>query len=390
MDAHGEICRAIDEYREKVVAVSHEIHEHPELKFEEHLAADLLTRAAKELGLEVERGIGGLETAFRAEFGGDGPTVAILAEYDALPNGHSCGHNLIAGAALSAVAGLKSIAGKFKLPGRIIFLGTPAEEGGGGKIIMIDKGVMRGVDAAMMAHPTDAEWCTMPALATQHIKLKFRGHAAHAALAPWDGSSALAAVLQTFQSVDAMRLHLRDGSRIHGIITDGGQAVNIIPEKTECLFLARGKTSRYTEEIGARVIRCAEAAAMATGTIVEAIIEGGYKNLINNLSMAHRYAAHNEALGTRSPVAPDNIPTGSTDMGDVSHVMPAIHPAFAISRHGEGNCHEDAFVAHADSTRGYDAMIRVAKAMAMTAYDLLAEPELMAATKKEFATRRES
>jgi amidohydrolase len=388
MDAHAEISRAIDNYRDKVVAISHEIHEHPELKFEEHFAADLLSRAAKELGLEVERGVGGLKTAFRAEFGAEGPTVAILAEYDALPNGHSCGHNLIAGAALSAVAGLKCIAGK--LPGRIIFLGTPAEEGGGGKIILIDKGAMHGVDAAMMAHPTDMEFCTMPALATQHLKLTFYGHGAHAALAPWDGSSALAAVIQTFQSVDAMRLHLRDGSRIHGIITNGGSAVNIIPEKTECLFLARGKTSRYANEIGKRVVRCAEGAALATGTRVEAVVEGAYKNLINNLSMARRYSAHSEALGTKSPEAPPDIPTGSTDMGDVSHVMPAIHPAFAISRHGEGNCHEDSFVAHADSPRGYDAMIRVAKAMAMTAYDLLAEPDLLASAKKEFAARRES
>ncbi|HYL59488.1 MAG TPA: M20/M25/M40 family metallo-hydrolase, partial [Candidatus Acidoferrales bacterium] len=209
MDPHAEICRAIDNYREKIVAVSHEIHEHPELKFEEHFAADALTRAAAELGLQVERGVGGLATAFRSEFGGDGPAVAILAEYDALPNGHSCGHNLIAGAALSAVAGLKSIAGT--LPGRIVLLGTPAEEGGGGKIILIDKGALKGVDAAMMAHPTDAEFSTMPALATQHLKLTFHGHGAHAALAPWDGSSALSAIIQTFQSVDAMRLHLRDG-----------------------------------------------------------------------------------------------------------------------------------------------------------------------------------
>jgi amidohydrolase len=388
MDAHVEISRAIDDYRDKVVALSHEIHEHPELKFEEHFASDLLSKAATELGLEVERKVAGLKTAFRAEFGGNGPAVAILAEYDALPNGHSCGHNLIAGAALSAVAGLKSIASH--LPGRIVFLGTPAEEGGGGKIILIENGALRGVDAAMMAHPTDAEFCTMPALATQHLKLTFHGHGAHAALAPWDGSSALAAVIQTFQSVDAMRLHLRDGSRIHGIITDGGQAVNIIPELTECLFLARAKTSRYAREIGARVIRCAEAAAMATGTRVEQIVAGGYKNLINNLSIAHRYAAHSEALGAKSVVAPENTPTGSTDMGDVSHVMPAIHPSFAIARHGEGNCHEDAFVAHADSKRGYDAMIRVAKAMAMTAYDLLAEPELLASAKKEFEAREES
>jgi amidohydrolase len=388
MDAHGEICRAIDTYRHQAVALSHEIHEHPELKFQEHFAAGLLTKAATELGLEVEREAGGLKTAFRAEFGASGPAVAILAEYDALPNGHSCGHNLIAGAALSAVAGLKSIASQ--LPGRVVFLGTPAEEGGGGKIILIDKGALRGVDAAMMAHPTDAEFCTMPALATLHLKLTFHGRGAHAAMAPWNGSSALAAVIQTFQSVDAMRLHLRDGSRLHGIITDGGRAVNIIPERTECLFLARARSSRYANEIGARVIRCAEGAAMATGTRVEHVIEGGYKNMINNLSMAHRYAAHSEALGAKSVEAPADTPTGSTDMGDVSHVMPAIHPSFAISRHGEGNCHEDAFVAHADSERGYDAMIRVAKAMAMTAYDLLAQPELLASAKKEFEARKES
>ncbi len=388
MDAHGEICRAIDTYRDKAVALSHEIHEHPELKFQEHFAAGLLTKAATELGLEVERDAGGLKTAFRAEFGAGGPAVAILAEYDALPNGHSCGHNLIAGAALSAVAGLKSIASQ--LPGRVVFIGTPAEVGGGGKIILINKGAVRGVDAAMMAHPTDADFCTMPALATLHLKLTFHGRGAHAAMAPWDGSSALAAVIQTFQSVDAMRLHLRDGSRVHGIITDGGRAVNIIPERAECLFLARARTSRYANEIGARVIRCAEGAAMATGTRVEHVIEGGYKNMINNLSMARRYAAHSEALGTKSVEAPAGTPTGSTDMGDVSHVMPAIHPSFAISRHGEGNCHEDAFVAHADSARGYDAMIRVAKAMAMTAYDLLAQPELLASAKKEFEARKES
>jgi metal-dependent amidase/aminoacylase/carboxypeptidase family protein len=166
--------------------------------------------------------------------------------------------------------------------------------------------------------------------------------------------------------------------------------VNIIPEKTECLFLARARTSKYAHEIGARVIRCGEAAAMATGTRLAHEIEGGYKNMINNMSIASRYSAHTEALGVRCPEAPEDMPTGSTDMGDVSHVMPAIHPVFAISRRGEGNCHEDAFVKHADSEHGYAAMIRVAKAMAMTAYDLLAEPDLLAASKQEFAARTES
>jgi amidohydrolase len=262
MDAHAEICRAIDQYKEQAVSLSHQIHEKPELKFQEHFAAGLLSGAARELGLPVETGVGGLATAFRAEFGNSsGPTVAILAEYDALPNGHSCGHNLIACAALSAIAGLKN--GAKNLPGKIVFLGTPAEEGGGGKIILLDKGALRGVDAAMMAHPFDGEASTMPALATRHLLISFQGKASHAAVAPWDGSSALSAVIQTFQSVDAARLHIRDGARIHGIITNGGQAVNIIPEKTECQFLVRGKTSRYTLEIADRVLRCAEAAALA-------------------------------------------------------------------------------------------------------------------------------
>jgi len=389
MEAHKVICSAIDNFRETAVAISRSIHARPELKFEEHFAAEQLAKGATALGLKVETGIAGLATAFRAEFGrASGPTVAIFAEYDALPNGHSCGHNLIAGAALSAVAGLSSIGDQ--LPGRIVFMGTPAEEGGGGKILLLQRGALKGVDAAVMAHPMDMEWSTMPALATRHLHLTFRGRAAHAALAPWDGSSALAAVLQTFQAVDMARLHFRDGSRIHGIITNGGQAVNIIPERTECMFLARGKTSKYVEQMAARVIQCAEGAAMATGTKAEVEVVGGYKNMINNYTMARRYAAHSESLGVRAPEAPLDLPTGSTDMGDISHAMPAIHPTFAIARHGEGSCHEDRFIAHADSSRGYDAMIRVAKSLAMTAYDLISDQALMAAAKAEYAERQES
>jgi amidohydrolase len=388
MDAHAEICRAIDQYQEQAVSISHQIHEKPELKFQEHFAAGLLSGAARELGLPVEIGVGGLATAFRAEFGNSGPTVAILAEYDALPNGHSCGHNLIACAALSAVAGLKN--GTKNLPGKIVFLGTPAEEGGGGKIILLDKGVLHGVDAAMMAHPFDGEASTMPALATRHLLISFQGKAAHAAAAPWDGSSALSAVIQTFQSVDAARLHIRDGARIHGIITNGGQAVNIIPEKTECQFLVRGKTSKYTNEIADRVLRCAEAAALATGVKMSHQVIGGYKNMINNRAMARHYSSLTETLGVHAPEAAPDSPTGSTDMGDVSHAMPAIHPVFRVAKRGEGSCHEDAFVKHTDSEFGYASMIRVAKALAMTAYDLLADPALLKAAKDEFAQRQES
>jgi len=271
-----------------------------------------------------------------------------------------------------------------------VLLGTPAEEGGGGKIVLLERGAMKGVDTAMMAHPTDAEWSTMPALATKHLEITFHGRASHASLAPWQGASALAAMIQTFQSVDAARLQWKDGTRVHGIITNGGQAVNIIPERTECQFLARAKTSAYAEQMAERILRCAEAAALATGTRMSHRVIGGYKNMINNLAMARRYSSHTESLGVRSVEAPPELPTGSTDMGDVSHAMPAIHPVFAVSRHGDGTCHEDAFVKHTDTPHAYDAMIRVAKAMALTAYDLLAEPALMKQAKDEFNARRES
>ncbi len=403
MAIHDEICGSIDRFKDQAISVGRQIHAHPELKFEERFAAGLLSGALGDLGVEVERGVAGLETAFRAEIGNSDPsgksgqtsksgrsfpTVAILAEYDALPNGHSCGHNLICTAALAAFAGLAAI--RNQLPGRVVILGTPAEEGGGGKIIMLEKGTLEGVDAAMMAHPVDGEFATFPTLATRHLRLTFHGRASHAAAAPWAGASALAAVIQTFQSVDAARLHFRDGSRIHGIITDGGQAVNIIPERAACEFLCRAHTTDYTNAIADRVLRCAEAAAAATGTRLSPEVLGGYKNMINNLTMAHRYAQHCEALGVKAPDAPPDMPTGSTDMGDVSHALAAIHPIFRIADPGAGNCHEERFAKHTDTARAYEAMIRVAKAMALTAYDLLAEPELMESARREFAVRQES
>jgi amidohydrolase len=387
MAVHEEICREIDRFGDEAVALGQQIHALPEPKFEEHFAAERLSGALNKIGVEVERGVGGLNTAFRATAGNPGATVAILAEYDALPNGHSCGHNLICTAALSAFAGLAAI--RERLPGRVVILGTPAEEGGGGKIILLERGELKGVDAAMMAHPMDGEFATFPALATRHLRITFHGRASHAAAAPWVGASALSAVIQTFQSVDAARLHFRDGSRIHGIITNGGQAVNIVPEKTECEFLCRSYTTKYAHEIADRVVRCAEAAAMATGTRAEHEAIGGYKNLVNNLAIAHRYARHSEALGTPAPDAPPDMPTGSTDMGDVSQAMPAIHPVFRIADPGAGNCHEERFEKHTDTPRAYEAMIRVAKALALTAYDLLAEPSLLESARGEFASRKE-
>ena len=382
MEPYTEICRAIDAYQERVVSLSHEIHEHPELRFKEHFACEQLARAVRELGLEVQTGVGGLDTSFRTSFGESGPTIAILAEYDALPNGHSCGHNLIAGAALAAAAGLAAM--RWKLPGRIVLIGTPAEEGGGGKISLLENGAFSGVDAAMMAHPADCEFSAVPVLAMQHLRITFHGRAAHAAAAPWRGVSALSAVLQTFQSVDAARLHFRDLSRVHGIITSGGQAVNIVPEFAQCEFSARATTARHAGEIAARIRRCADAAATATGATVTHETLSAYKNMVHNREIAQIYERHTAALGIVTKEAPPGTPTGSTDMGDISHAMPAIHPMFQISNPGDGTCHEDAFVRYSDSERGYKEMIRVAKAMALTSYDLLVKPDLLAAAKDEF------
>lgn len=386
MEVHTEICRRIDNYQEQVVSVSHAIHQHPELKFQEHFACELLTRAIGKLGLEVQIGVGGLETSFRSNFGNSGPTIAMLAEYDALPNGHSCGHNLIAGAALAAAAGLASI--RQKLPGKIVLMGTPAEEGGGGKITLLQNGAFNGVDAAMMAHPADCEYSSIAVLAMQHLRITFRGRAAHAAAAPWNGVSALSAVLQTFQSVDAARVHFRDLARIHGIITNGGQAVNIVPQLAQCEFSARAITAKHADEIAQRIRRCADAAAMSTGASVEHETLCAYKNMISNRAMVQIYERNSETLGTITREAPPGTPTGSTDMGDISHAIPAIHPMFQISDQGQGTCHEEVFVRYGDSERGYAAMIRVAKAMALSAYDLLANSTALATAKAEFATAK--
>jgi amidohydrolase len=339
------------------------------------------------VGLEAETPTGGLQTAFRAEFGGDrGPKIAILAEYDALPNGHACGHNLIAGAALGAAVGLASV--KAQLPGRVVLLGTPGEEGGGGKVMLIDNGAFTEIDAAMMFHPFDRTVLANPALANQWITFTFHGKNSHAAAAPWDGYSALSGVIQTFNLIDNARLHFRDGTRIHGIITDGGKVVNIIPQTAQAMFSVRAFTVDALAQVSERVVKCAEAAALATGTRVDIDVRQGYKDMHDNMTMARRFGEHLRALGVVFQERDPDAGFGSTDMGNVSYAMPAIHPYLAICDIGETMCHQDAFVTCADQPRGYQAMLNAAKAMALTTYDLLTQPDFLAAAKEEWQQGR--
>ena len=379
------ILDAISRDADELIQVSLTIHANPELQYEERKAAALLTGKLAARGFEVERGVAGIETAFVGHAGdNDGPTVAIVAEYDALRGlGHACGHNLIGTAALGAAWALNDVIGE--LPGRIRMIGTPAEEGGGGKVLMVNRGVFKGIDAAMMFHPLDENALGSPTLASSRIKLEFHGKASHAAASPEAGINALDAVIQTYNAVNALRQHLRSDVRIHGVITNGGQAANIVPEYASAEFSVRAADRPYADETLAKFIRCAEAAAMATGArlVYEVREASRYDNLRSNPSMMRTFGERLAGLG----IVARNEPSGgfgSTDMGNVSQVVPSIHPYLKIAEAGI-QCHTNGFREAAASPEGQTAMLNAARAMALTALDLLARPELLAEVKREFA-----
>ena len=383
----------VDALRPVLVGIAERLHDHPELAFEEHHAAAWIAERIEAEGVPVERALGGVATAFRARVGaGDGPRVAILAEYDALPEiGHACGHNLIAAGALGSFLALARVLRALPgVGGSIELIGTPAEEGGGGKIRLLEAGVFDHVDAAMMFHPYDRDLLANPALATTKLEFSFRGAPAHAAIAPWDGQSALTACLETFRLIDAQRVHFRDGVRVHGIVTDGGQAVNIIPERAACVFQLRAPQLRELERVRTIAERCARAAALASGVELQIVERQGYRSMQNNLTLARRFGAALSALGRPAPEVDPSAGAGSTDMGDVSHAVPSIHPYLAICDQGHALCHQHAFAACARSERGYAAACVAAKALARTAADLLEDPALLVAVRAEFEHSRAS
>jgi amidohydrolase len=377
------IDRTVDGCADELVALSRRIHGHPELRFEEHQASAWLAEFVASRGHPVERGVASLPTAFRARAGKAGPRVAILAEYDALPGvGHACGHNLIAAGAVGAFVAAAAVAEA--AGGEVLLLGTPAEEGGGGKIAMIQAGVFEGLDAAMMFHPFDRDLLAHRALASLWLTFEFQGTPSHAAIAPHAGQSALTACLDTFRLVDGQRVHFRDGVRVHGFVTDGGQAVNIIPERAACELSVRALDVEELARVRAIVERCARAAAMASGVLVEIKVRHGYKDMRNNMTLARRFGLHLEALGRAPRERDETVGAGSTDMGDVSHVVPSIHPWLAIVDEGAALCHEHRFAEAAATDRGGRAAVVAAKALARTAVDLLADADLRAAVSAEW------
>jgi amidohydrolase len=379
------VCDSIDESRDLLLGLSHEIHAHPELAFHERHASTLLVETLGQAGLEVQAGAYGLETAFVAEFGAPGaPCVALAAEYDALPEiGHACGHNIIAAASVGAALALAELGDG--LPGRVRLLGTPAEERGGGKEILARAGALDGVDAAMMVHPAGVDLVTMPSLAIAVVDVSYRGVAAHASAMPWRGANALDALVLAYQAIAQLRQHIRPTERIHGIITDGGSAPNIVPESSAGQFYVR---ARNAEDLGAlkdRVAACFRGGAEATGTEVEiAWGEADYLDLLTSWPLAACYQQNAEALG-RSFFPYEKLPPGfqgSTDMGNFSYRVPTIQPMISAAPQS-CTIHNAEFTKWAISERGDRAAIDGAKALAMTALDFFTDGELRERIQKE-------
>jgi len=298
-DWKNAVCANVDSIKDRLVSVSQDIFDHPEVKFEEVHATQVLADELKKGGFSVEQGVAGLDTAILATHpqASDGPTVAILGEYDALPEiGHACGHNLIAASALGACLALGQI--KADLPGKLVFMGTPAEEGGGGKVIMIDAGLFDGVDAAMMFHPSSHTVVDRGSLAITEVEIEFHGKASHASGSPEKGINALDAVIQTFNGLSALRQHIKDGARIHGIITNGGAKPNIVPEVAAAVFYVRAPESDYRDELLEKLRHCAEGAALATGaTLAFEIVGHAYKAMKPNRIIGDAFAKNLGALG---------------------------------------------------------------------------------------------
>jgi amidohydrolase len=382
------IGQAVERLADDLERLSHRIHANPELAYQEVKAAGWLCDFLAAQGLAVERGVGGVETAFRATVEtGPGPTIAILCEYDALPGiGHACGHNVIATAGAGAGAALAAVRDGLP-PGRIQVIGTPAEEGGGGKVKLIQAGVFQRVDAAMMIHGFDRWILHQDLLGIARVGFEFTGKAAHASADPWEGINALDAVIQTFNAVSLLRQQMRPAARIHGIVTQGGVAPNIIPETAACTFYVRAPTLDYMWELHRRVVACAEGAARATGcTLTVHAFEAPYEPLKRNDTLLELFRANMRTVGaTELPALPDRL--GSSDIGNVSQVIPAIQPMVQIASHGTP-IHSRDFEAAAVTPLARRGMCQAAATMAMTTYDLLADPALLKQARAEFESAR--
>jgi amidohydrolase len=369
----------VDSRLSELVALSHSVHSTPELCFAETVSARAVADALRAGGLVVDEGVYDIPTAFESRSGDGELVVAVCAEYDALPDvGHACGHNIIAAAAVGAGLALAAVADEVGLSVRV--LGTPAEEGGGGKVFMLDRGAFKGVHAAMMVHPWSVERLTGACLAVSHFDVHFVGREAHASAAPWQGVNALDAMTIAQVSLGLLRQQLPPGDQVHGMISHGGQAANVIPAKVSGRFMARSKTIEGLEALEPRIRACFEAGALASGcTVTYEELSPVYSHMEADPDLVAAYRLNAEALG-RAFEADDEdapLPTFSTDMANVSLVVPTIHPLIGIETHGAVN-HQHEFAAACITPSADRAVRDGAVAMAWTAIDAALNGELRA------------
>ena len=380
-----QVCADIDSRSADLISISHEIHAHPELNFEEKFAHDILTQYIADSKLKVNRGAFELDTAFDVSVrGGDGPTVAVICEYDALPGiGHACGHNIIATAGLGAGVALSAVAEL--CGGNLRLMGTPAEEGGGGKVEMARKGAFKNIDAAMMIHPSDRDLARMNAIAIQQLFVRFAGLAAHAAVSPDKGKNALDAAVLGYMNVAAMRQHIRPTERVHGIFTKAGEKPNIVPREAEMDWYVRSDTIETLQPLKARIAKCLEAGAMAADCTVSFDWQKNtYADLVDNLPLLTSYVQNSAQLGR--DLTTDLLPGtggGSTDMGNLSYLVPSIHPMLQVAPHGV-SLHSAQFAEFTASKDADKAILDGAKIMAMTAIDMWLSETLNSEVQKAF------
>ena len=383
VETKARIAAAVEAARGEILDLSHRIHANPEPAFEEHKAATWVAEAIARHGYAVQHPAGRLSTAVRGTLrggAGSGGRVAVLAEYDALPGiGHACGHNTMAASGVGAAIGLAAVAGE--LAGEVVFLGTPAEERGSGKQFMLDDGLFDGVDAALLFHPSDITEVEARLLASEDVDVTFHGRASHAAAEPWEGRNALDALILLFNAVGLWRQQLRPESRVHGIILEGGTAANIIPDRGVARFMVRSPDQSYFEGMRRHFRDLCEAAAQATGCAVDVEFSGRSDTMRHNRVLGSRYLANMEPYGLHEDPPSDNL--GSSDMGNVSQVLPTIHPSLAICDRGVPGPSIE-FREAARSERADEVTLMAATVAAQVAYELLADPTLAAAAWREF------
>jgi amidohydrolase len=372
----------------ELVDVSTRMHANPEVGFQEEKAAAWLTALLENHGFAVERGVAGLPTAFIGSYGRGRPVIAVLSEYDALPEvGHGCGHNLIGPSGVGA--GICAKIAADALGGTVKVIGTPAEEVGGGKPVMVDQGLFGALDAVMMFHPYPGELNSAAtgggSLALRALDITYRGKSAHSAFAPWEGRNALDGVIQLFNALNAMRQQLKPDVRLHGIITNGGQAFNVTPEVASARIGVRSFDTKYLQEVVGRIEDAAKGAAAATGTQVEINVFMRYDAMKPNPTIGRLLRENLRRLGM---TVPDPRPTpperaASSDFGNVSQVVPAA--GFAVATHEPGiNFHTSEFTRGSMGPRAFEGMRVAVEAMACAAADLLAAPDLVAQARREF------